>query len=230
MCRQRQQRLKKMAEFKPAYLLERKHEGYYVNNPNDKGGETYAGVARNIYPNWNGWPILDAHKATIGRALKTNEQVPNMEPFVEAFYRSLWDQKNFGAIQNQDVANIVYDFFINSGSSGIRKTQEVLRDSFQQAIVVDGVFGADTLAKINAQDPVLLNNAIKEKRIAFYNSLVAKDATQSVFLKGWLSRINSFPTLTKAGIGLAALATAVGLFFLGKYLIDRKKKTKKKSL
>lgn len=210
-----------MAQFKPAYDLERKHEGYYVNNPSDKGGETYAGVARNIYANWNGFPVLDAYKAKLGRALKTNEQVPGLETYVEAFYKGLWDAKNFGAIVNQDVANIVYDFFINSGNTGIKKTQEVLRDTFKATLAVDGAIGADTIKNINAVDPILLNNAIKEKRIAFYNGLVAANPSQSVFLKGWLSRINSFPTLTQVGIGLGGIATLVGLFFLGRFLIKK---------
>lgn len=205
-----------MALFAPAYALERKHEGYYVNNPADKGGETYAGVARNIHPAWAGWPTLDAYKVKIGRALNTNEQVPGMEGYVEAFYKALWDSKNFSAIHNQDVANIVYDYFINSGNTGIRKTQEVLRDVFKAPITVDGIMGPQTINYINAQDPVMLYNAIKEKRIAFYHGLVAKDPTQIVFLKGWLARINSFPTLTKAALGLGGVLFLTGLFFLAR--------------
>ena len=36
-----------------AFVLER--EGGWVNNPNDKGGETYRGVARNYNLYWPGW-------------------------------------------------------------------------------------------------------------------------------------------------------------------------------
>lgn len=215
-----------MSDFGPAYLLERKYEGYYVNNPLDKGGETYAGIPRNpgYHPEWPGWPVLDAYKKRIGRAIKTNEQIPELEPYVQAFYQGIWNQKNFGAIASQDVANIVFDFYINSGSSGIKQTQTVLRDTFKASLAIDGVLGPDTLNIINAQDTVLLNNAIKQKRTDFYNSLVAKDPTQAAFLPGWLRRINDFPTLTKAGIGLAGIAAAAGIFFLVRYLIKRKKK------
>ncbi len=203
-----------MAEFLPAYNLERKHEGYYVNNPADKGGETYAGVARNYWPNWAGWPTLDAYKRQIGRPLKTNESVPGMEMFVQSFYKALWDGKNFSAINSQEVANIVYDWFINSGSSGIKGTQQVLRDSFKAPVIVDGNLGPDTIRNINLQNAAKLNDAIKEKRIAFYYSLVARNPSQQTFLKGWLARINSFPTLTKAGLGLGAILLMAGLFFL----------------
>lgn len=203
-----------MAQFEPAYQLERKHEGYYVNNPYDKGGETYAGVARNYHPTWGGWPVLDQYKATLGRALKTNEQVPGMEPYVESFYRNLWNAKGFGNIFDQNVANIVYDWYINSGNTGIRETQKVLRDQFYATLTVDGLIGPDTIRNINAQQPVPLHDAIKQKRIDFYNSLVARDPSQSIFLNGWLARINSFPWLGKAALGLSGILLLAGLFFL----------------
>jgi lysozyme family protein len=45
-----------MADFKQAYQLVLQNEGGYVNDPNDPGGETYKGVARNIYivTGWGG--------------------------------------------------------------------------------------------------------------------------------------------------------------------------------
>lgn len=213
-----------MAEFLPAYNLERKHEGYYVNHPNDKGGETYAGVARNIHPTWQGWLPIDRYKATLGRALRTNEEIPGLELYVQAFYKNLWDSKNFAAIKNQDVANIVYDFYINSGNTGIKKTQEVLRDVFNANIAVDGQIGPQTIAAINAQDPAKLNDAIKEKRIAFYHSLVSNNPTQAVFLTGWLARINSFPWLSPTAMGIGGLLVLTGIFFLVYHLTKSNKK------
>ena len=37
-------------------------EGGYANNKNDKGGETYKGVARNYNPHWGGWVQIDLVK------------------------------------------------------------------------------------------------------------------------------------------------------------------------
>ena len=215
-----------MSSFGPAYILERKHEGYHVDNPNDKGKKTYAGIASAFYPNWSGWPIVYAHEAKIGRSLKTNEQVPGIEPHVEAFYKSLWDSKGFGAISNQDVANIVYDWFINSGGTGIKGVQRVLNNSFGKSLSVDGAFGQQTATAINSVDPVKLNNAIKQARTDFYYGLVQKDPTQAVFLKGWLNRINSFPTLSVVGIGLGTILFGTGIFFLVRHLVNESKKKK----
>jgi lysozyme family protein len=214
-----------MAEFSPAYQLERKHEGYYVNNPSDKGGETYAGVARNIHPTWPGWPLWDAYKKQLGRQLKWNEIVPGLEPYVQAFYYSLWTSKNFSGFTSQELANMFYDFYVNSGGA-TKRVQQLLRDEFKAPIVVDGAFGPDTLRTMNSQDPIALYNAIKNARIQYYQNIVARDPSQKVFLKGWLDRINSFPFLTKTAIGLGGILTIAGIFFLGYKLIKKTKKAK----
>ena len=40
-----------MANFSDAYALTSAHEGGYVNDPVDRGGETYRGIARRYFPN-----------------------------------------------------------------------------------------------------------------------------------------------------------------------------------
>jgi len=37
--------------FEDAYERTAQIEGFYVNNPNDNGGETYCGIARKFHPN-----------------------------------------------------------------------------------------------------------------------------------------------------------------------------------
>lgn len=48
-------------DYFPAYEKMIVREGGYklTNDPTDRGGMTYAGVARNRHPNWAGWPIID---------------------------------------------------------------------------------------------------------------------------------------------------------------------------
>lgn len=208
-----------MALFEPAYLLERKHEGYYVNNPSDKGGETYAGIARNIYPNEPIFKVIDSYKQKLGRPLKVNERVPDTENLVRQFYLNLWEKNGFGKIVNQDVANILYDWFINSGYLAFNTkaietfgVQEILNRDFKKSLRLDARLGTDTINTINAVNGPLLYNTIKKERINFYKNLVTKNPSQSVFLAGWLKRINSFQDLkltTKAGLLVLLIAAII---------------------
>lgn len=49
-----------MANFEIAYNLTAAAEGGYSNNPNDRGGETWRGIARKRHPMWIGWAIVDS--------------------------------------------------------------------------------------------------------------------------------------------------------------------------
>ena len=50
-----------MAQFEPAFEQMIRDEGGYVLHevPGDTGGMTYAGIARNKNPQWNGWALVD---------------------------------------------------------------------------------------------------------------------------------------------------------------------------
>lgn len=50
------------AVFESAYAPVKQWEGGWCDVPGDSGGETYAGIARNFFPNWRGWPLIDAAK------------------------------------------------------------------------------------------------------------------------------------------------------------------------
>ena len=51
-----------MANFQQAFQHTAAAEGGYSNNPKDKGGETYRGIARKYWPDWAGWIIVDEYK------------------------------------------------------------------------------------------------------------------------------------------------------------------------
>ena len=63
-----------MADFRLAYKKIEAAEGGYVNDPDDKGGETYKGISRKANPDWDGWISIDqikkAHPTTFKNILK----------------------------------------------------------------------------------------------------------------------------------------------------------------
>lgn len=59
-----------MANFKIALDKVLSREGGYINDPDDKGGETYKGISRKYNPDWKGWRIIDNTKKNILKILK----------------------------------------------------------------------------------------------------------------------------------------------------------------
>ena len=79
-----------------------KSEGYFVNDPNDKGGFTYRGIARNYHPKWEGWKIIDSYIKKHGQ-LKRNERIPdaNLDELIYKFYsQNFYSSNKIGEIKN----------------------------------------------------------------------------------------------------------------------------------
>lgn len=198
-----------MASFSTAYDQHiQPNEGYYAFLKGDKGGQTYGGIARNYFPNWVGWKTVDFF---VDRDYNGNPQaVPNNKHWSELdtavrqfFLTQFWDPNNMSLVRNQDVANIIFDWQVNSGSKTANKqVQQIV------GVAADGIFGPNTLNAINNWNAAKLNNAIKEARAEFYSSLADADK----FLAGWLNRLNNFPTLPV--VGAAGVLILVGLALL----------------
>ena len=69
-----------MARFDEAIKKILDHEGGYVNNPKDKGGETYMGISRKAHPKSKVWSIID--KVTI-KYKTVSELINAMREFVK---------------------------------------------------------------------------------------------------------------------------------------------------
>jgi lysozyme family protein len=175
-----------MAEFKIAFDKTSKFEGGYANNPNDKGGETYLGIARNFFPKWEGWSIIDKEdKRDIKKLNDKLSKDVTLQAKVGNFYKvNFWDPIRGDEITDQDVANNIYDFGVNSGvSRTIKYMQTVLK------VTVDGMFGPVTLNKLNSFGATSFVEAFKKARLDFLNKIVQNNPTQKTFLAGWTSRV-----------------------------------------
>lgn len=161
-----------MAEFLPAYEAMIKNEGGYVlhNVSGDRGGMTYAGIARNMNPQWSGWSIIDAGGE------------PHAE-MVRAFYRAnFWNTIRGDELVHQSTAQSIFDFHVNTGRPARVLAQIVA------GVTPDGSFGPRTVEALNAYDPDKFVMAYALAKIARYRDIVTRDRTQLKFLLGWLSR------------------------------------------
>lgn len=185
-----------MADFKLYWPILLRVEGYYANDKDDKGGETWEGIARNEYPAWSGWPIVDSHRPVGGfvsreqanELLKPDEI---LQAKVIQFYKSSqWDVLEGDQINNQSIANFLVDWGVNGGLSvPVKHAQKVL--VFPTASI-DGKMGPHTLSAINTADGLAFFNNMKQERIDFYHAIVNHNPSQEKFLNTWLTRTNSF--------------------------------------
>lgn len=137
----------------------------------DRGGQTFAGIARNSWPKWSGWSIIDAGG------------VPHVD-LVRGFYRvNFWDTMRLDDVASQDVARTLFDFGVNAGVKTAIKLAQVVVGA-----TPDGVIGPKTIAMLNMADPDLFLARFALAKLARYEQIVTRDRTQNKFLLGWVRR------------------------------------------
>ena len=188
-----------MANFSDAYALTSAHEGGYVNDPVDRGGETYRGIARVHHPEWHGWKRIDA-----GRRDKSFPKSLNADRTLQsnarAFYKkAYWDRFEGDDIPDQAVANELYDTAVNMG---VRRAVRFLQSSLNllnrnqrdyRDLIIDGWFGEKSLTTLGAllkkdRDSDALVKMMNIQQGARYVEIMARDSSQERFARGWIRR------------------------------------------
>jgi len=165
-----------VADFIPAYEKMIKNEGGYQLHTveGDRGGMTYAGIARNFHETWPGWRLLDN-----GR-----RDDPGLTVLVKDFYRShFWGPVKGDDITAQATAETLFDCAVNMGHrTAIKLAQLVLETT------PDGILGPVTLEALNnmADKEFVLRYAIA--KVARYAEICNRNRSQSKFLLGWINR------------------------------------------
>lgn len=190
-----------MANYNEAYEKTCAHEGGYVFDPDDAGGETYKGVSRRYNPSWPGWKLIDDIKANNGNN-NLSKQLDNntdLQEQVRSFYKQLyWDQFWGDSVPDQAIANELFDTSVNLG---VRRAVKYLQTGLNllnrnqknyNDIGVDGFFGPGTLGALNKylkQDPcaplVKIMNTLQGMH---YITYMEKNPAQEKYARGWLNR------------------------------------------
>ena len=144
------------------------HEGGYCNHKEDAGGETYKGIARRSWPNWQGWETIDSAKtqlnpgstrkswATFTEFIETN--YPHIQAAVEAFYRvTFWETMKCDYFSDA-VGHLLFDFSVNSGNSRATKHLQKALLALGAKIEVDGKLGEQTINETGMYEPAIILN------------------------------------------------------------------------
>lgn len=158
-------------------------EGGFVHHPADRGGPTKYGITQATLSAWFGRP------ATVDEVRQLDEETAR-----EIYVARYLVGPRIDTLPPEIVPQML-DMSVNHGPRrAVRMLQEVLNLAGWR-VDVDGVIGPQTRnAAFEAQDEMgpLLTNAIADQRANFYRRLVAADPSQRVFLRGWLSRAETF--------------------------------------
>lgn len=135
-----------MADFNISFNKIILTEGGYVNDPYDKGGETYLGISRVHHPDSLMWPLIDEIKELYGIKNITSRLKENNIITAEAreiYKKDYWDKLRLDEIPNQRVAHEVFDDAVNRGVGAAIKTIKLVL-----GLPIDTKFDNETFEKL----------------------------------------------------------------------------------
>ena len=141
------------------------HEGGYVNNPHDTGGETKYGIAKRWYPN------IDIKNLTKEQAKKI-------------YHQDYWRPAKCDSVPSK-LRHIYFDMCVNFGRKGaVKVLQRAANSKLRNKIDVDGGIGPATLKAIQN----LSTDRVRAYRVLRFANIVIEKPKQEKFWLGWFRR------------------------------------------
>lgn len=167
-----------MANFEDAIPIVLKHEGGFSDHAADPGGATNRGIIFNLFKRY---------APTLGLKPDLQSLINLTEEQAKVIYKKeFWDKMSGDEFANQQVANILFDAYVNMGPRALKMFQKVI------GVTSDGVIGPKTIYAANKANPKIVFDGFKDQREMFYRNLADSKPHMKVFLNGWLNRVNSF--------------------------------------
>lgn len=193
-----------MADFLVAYKATCANEGGgLVNVAGDRGGMTYAGIARAMKPgsDWAGWEVIDRIlKRTGGAYTPTAAESAYLDTSHSGFFfTNFWIPIGGDKLRDQDLADKLFDVAVNcGGGNAVVWLQTALnisnrRQKWWADIRIDGALGPATLQTIDQafsqpQRRWLVLQLIECQQERHYFEMALRDEAQEEFLLGWFSK------------------------------------------
>ena len=170
-----------MADFEKAFIKILKNEGEYSNHPLDSGGETMYGITKKVAER-NGWKIENLTIADAKFAYRN-------------FY---WNALNCDLIENQRIAEEIFDMGVNCGVKNAAKSVQLTLNLLNRNnlswfdLLIDGLIGKKTIEIINnltLKDIEYFLIIYKCERYIYYRNITLSNPKNEIFLRGWINRI-----------------------------------------
>lgn len=167
------------------------NEGGFDNHPADRGGATKYGITRGDLSKW------------LKRSVSVDE-VRNMTyDTASSIYRAwYWDSLSLDLVKNEAIAIALFDMGVLRGIGWPIKQAQTICNNLRVApsLTVDNHMGpktAEALNSVNTRDFIEAYEGVCE---AGFRSIVARNSSQKVFLRGWLNRSKRLLTLIPKSI------------------------------
>ena len=155
-----------MSKFDDIIEVVLEHEGGYVNDPKDPGGETNFGIAKRSHPD------VDIKNLTKEGAKEIYKEVYWDKNKVESLPEELW--------------HIYFDMCVNQGKSRAVKIIQRAVNGKGGSLTVDGGMGPMTIAAIGKSKVEL--DRVRAYRVKYYADLVTRKPDLERFYFGWFKR------------------------------------------
>ena len=140
------------------------HEGGYVNDPKDLGGETKYGITKRFYPD------VDIKNLTIEQA-------------TEIYKKDYWDKNRVESLP-QNLWHIYFDMCVNMGKRTAVKVLQRAAVNKGKNIDVDGGLGPATIGALKGVEL----DRVRAFRVKYYVDLITAKPEQEKFFLGWFRR------------------------------------------
>ena len=155
-----------LTEFNDIIEVVLHHEGGYVNDPVDPGGETNFGIAKRSHPD------VDIKNLTKDGAK-------------EIYKEHYWDKNKVDDLP-KELKHIYFDMCVNQGKSRAVKILQRAANAKGADLKVDGGLGPMTLRAILKSKVEL--QRVRAYRIKYYADLVTRKPDLEKFYYGWFKR------------------------------------------
>lgn len=176
-------------DFESALKLVGLAEGGYTNDPNDSGGETICGLARNKNPDLSIWQTVDEWKArgVTGDGL---DKLARADIFFMQRVHAAYRGRYWVMAHCDDVPPLLrYPLFSCCVNCGAGVAVKLLQKA--AGVKADGKFGPYTYKAVWQTDVNILYNAFMANWRAFYRAVVREKPAKGMYLNGWLNRIDN---------------------------------------